>query len=109
MTVAVFPVIYAKGHGGDGDMLRWSQRAIDLADGDPSKGDFIFGSPLALNMTRAIARYCLGGTDGEMTCARRGQRAAAPTRCPRSSLCLLREYLGVLAAHDPAVRESRMR
>ena len=42
-------------------MLRWSQRVIDLADGDPSKGNFIFGSPLALAFTtRAIARYCLG-------------------------------------------------
>ena len=34
---------------------------IDLADGDPSKGNFIFGSPLALAFaTRAVARYCLG-------------------------------------------------
>ena len=42
-------------------MLRWSQRVIDLADGDPSKGNFIFGSPLALAFaTRAMARYCLG-------------------------------------------------
>ena len=42
-------------------MLRWSQRVIDLADDDPSKGNFIFGSPLALAFTsRAIARYCLG-------------------------------------------------
>src|SRR6202008_4390069 len=43
------------------DVLRWSQRVIDLADGDPSKGNFLFGSPLALAFgTRAIARYCLG-------------------------------------------------
>ena len=42
-------------------MLRWSQRVIDLADGDPSKGNFIIGSPLALAFTtRAMARYCLG-------------------------------------------------
>ena len=42
-------------------MLRWSQRVIDLADGDPSKGNFLIGSPLALAFTtRAIARYCLG-------------------------------------------------
>ena len=42
-------------------MLRWSQRVIDLADGDPSKGNFIIGSPLAAAFTmRAIARYCLG-------------------------------------------------
>jgi hypothetical protein len=34
---------------------------IDLADGDPSKGNLIFGSPLALAFaTRAASRYCLG-------------------------------------------------
>ena len=43
------------------DVLRWSQRVIDLADGDLSKGDFLGGSPLAIAITtRAIARYCLG-------------------------------------------------
>ena len=42
-------------------MLRWSQAAIDLADGDPSKSNFIFGSPLALAYTsRAAANYFLG-------------------------------------------------
>jgi len=43
------------------DALRWSQMVIDLADGDPSKGNFIIGSPLALAFTtRGTARYCLG-------------------------------------------------
>jgi class 3 adenylate cyclase len=43
------------------DVLRWSQRVIDLADGDPSKGNFIIGSPLALALTmRAGARQSLG-------------------------------------------------
>ena len=37
------------------------RQVIDLADGDPSKGNFIFGSPLALAFaSRAMARYCLG-------------------------------------------------
>ncbi|HUO39211.1 MAG TPA: cyclase, partial [Mycobacterium sp.] len=56
------PLIYAKGESAEWcDALRWSQRAIDLADGDPSKGNFLFGSPLALAYTtRALARYCLG-------------------------------------------------
>ena len=41
-----FPLIYAKTQNAEwSDVLRWSQRVIDLADGDPSKGDFIFGSP----------------------------------------------------------------
>ncbi len=44
-------------------MLAWSQRVIDLADGDPAKGNFMFGSPLALAFTgRGIGRYCLGQT-----------------------------------------------
>jgi class 3 adenylate cyclase len=43
------------------DALRWSQRVIDLADGDPAKGNFIIGSPLALAFAqRGVARYCLG-------------------------------------------------
>jgi hypothetical protein len=41
--------------------MRWSQRVVDLADGDPSRGNFIFGSPLTLALTtRAFGRYCLG-------------------------------------------------
>jgi class 3 adenylate cyclase len=43
------------------EVLRWSQQVIDLADGDPSKGNLILGCPLALAFaTRAIARYSLG-------------------------------------------------
>ena len=63
LTVGLsFAAIYAKAMNTElSDVLRWSQRVIDLADGDPSKGNFIFGSPLAGAFTsRAIARYCLG-------------------------------------------------
>jgi class 3 adenylate cyclase len=43
------------------DVLRWSQRVIDLADGDPLKGSLLGGSPLAAAVTtRGVARYCLG-------------------------------------------------
>jgi len=43
------------------DALRWSERVIDLAEGDPSKGNFVIGSPLALAFaTRALTRYFLG-------------------------------------------------
>ena len=62
LTVGLsFPVIYAKAESGQWrDVLRWSQRVIDLADGDPSKGNFIIGSPLALAFTtRAAACYHL--------------------------------------------------
>jgi len=63
LTVGLsLPVIFPKIQSAEwGDVLRWSQRVIDLADGDPSKGNFIFGSPLALAFaSRAHARWCLG-------------------------------------------------
>jgi class 3 adenylate cyclase len=57
-----FTVIYAKVEGGEySAVLRWSQRVIDQADGDPSKGNFIIGCPLAVALTlRGVARYSLG-------------------------------------------------
>jgi hypothetical protein len=63
LTVGLsLPAIYAKGQSGEwGDALPWSQRIIDLADGDPSKGNFMVGCPLALAVTgRGVARYFLG-------------------------------------------------
>jgi adenylate cyclase len=43
------------------DVLRLAQRVIDLAGGDPTKGDLIFGSPLAFAIAwRGAARCCLG-------------------------------------------------
>jgi hypothetical protein len=63
LTVGLTPfLVYAKMESAEWcDMLRWSQTVIDLADGDPSKGNFIFGSPLAVAVTtRGMARYFLG-------------------------------------------------
>ena len=43
------------------DVLRVTQRIIDLADGDPTKGNVFLGSPLALAQAlRGAARFCLG-------------------------------------------------
>lgn len=112
LTVGLsFPVIYAKAHSGEwGDVLRWSQRTIDLADGDPLKGNFIFGSPLALAFTtRALGRYCLG-RPGWPDDLRRG--VAMARNADPLSYAMVVAYadfpgipLGALAAHDPAVRE----
>ena len=44
------------------DMLRWSQRVIDLADGDPVKGNLIIGSPLAWALASARCREMGAGT-----------------------------------------------
>lgn len=63
LTVGLsFAPIYAKGESTEWSQVRqWSQRVIDLAGGDPARGNFIIGSPLAIaHTTRAIACYCLG-------------------------------------------------
>src|SRR6185437_7248130 len=63
------------------EVLRWSQRVIDLADGDPAKGNFIVGSPLTVAFaTRAIARYALGrpGWRDDLRHALAMARSAAP-------------------------------
>jgi len=43
------------------ELLQLSQRVIELADGDPTMGDFIIGSPLGCALVgRGIARWWLG-------------------------------------------------
>ena len=93
-------------------MLGWSQRVIDLADGDPSKGNFIIGSPLAVAFAqRAEARWCLG-RPGWRDDLRRGLavgRSADPMSYATvvTYVYLSGISLGVLAADDRAVRESQ--
>ena len=63
LTVGLsFPLIYGKIESAEWcDVLRWSQTVIDLSDGDPSKGNFLVGSPLALAFAaRGMARCFLG-------------------------------------------------
>ncbi len=112
LTVGLsFPVIYVKAHSGEWrDVLGWSQRVIDLADGDPSKGNFMMGSPLALAFTtRAMGRYCLGrpGWSDDLRHGVAMARSADPL-----SYAIVVAYvylpgipLGVLAADDRAMRE----
>jgi len=114
LTVGLsFPAIYAKGESGEFcDALLWSQRVIDLADGDPSKGNFIFGSPLALAFAqRAIARYWLGrpGWRDDLHRALAMARSGDPMSY---AMVVTFVYfsgipLGVLAADDRAVGESQ--
>jgi class 3 adenylate cyclase len=92
------------------DVLQWSQRVIDLADGDPSKGNFIIGCPLAFALTtRGIARYCLG-RPGWRDDLRHGL-AMARTADPLSYAAVVAYgYLsgipgGVLSPDDSVVRE----
>jgi hypothetical protein len=93
------------------EVLRWSQRVIDLADGDPAKGNFIIGSPLALAFTtRAIGRYFLG-RPGWRDDLRHGLAMARSADFLSYAAAVAYNYwpampIGVLAADDRAVRES---
>jgi hypothetical protein len=57
-----FAAILAKGETAEwADVQRWSQTVIDLADGDPAKGNLLLGSPLAAALvTRGFGRWGLG-------------------------------------------------
>jgi class 3 adenylate cyclase len=107
-----FIPIYAKHESAEEtDALRWSQRVIDLADGDPSKGNFIVGSPLALAFTmRAIARYCLGrpGWRDDLRQAVAMARSTDPASYANvvALVYLVGIAYGVLTPDDSAVRES---
>jgi class 3 adenylate cyclase len=105
------PVLYAKAeHGEWSDVLRWSQRIIDLADGDPSKGNFIIGSPLAVAFTmRGIGRYFLGRA-GWRDDLRHGLAMARSVDPLSYAMVVAYAYFpgisyGVLAADDRAMRE----
>ena len=112
LTVGLsYPAIYAKFECGEWlDVLRRSQRVIDLADGDPFKGNFIFGSPLALALTsRAMARYYLG-RPGWREDLRHGLTMARSADPVTYAAVVALGYCsgipnGVLAADDRAVRE----
>ena len=92
------------------DVLLWSQRAIDLADGDPSKGNFIIGCPLAHAFTtRALARYCLGrpGWRDDLRLALAMARGIDPLTYVHVTYYVYGPVipLGVLGPDDSAMRE----
>jgi class 3 adenylate cyclase len=113
LTVGLsFAPIYAKMESAEWcDVLRWSQRVIDLADGDSSKGNFIIGSPLAVAFTnRAMSRYCLG-RPGWRDDQRHGLAMARSADPMSYALVVTYAYIlgipgGVLRPDDPTVRES---
>jgi class 3 adenylate cyclase len=112
LTVGLsFPALYAKFESGEWpDVLRWSQRVIDLADGDPFKGNFIFGSPLALALTsRGTARYSLGRTGWREDLRHGLDMARSADPLTYAGVADLGYFPGMsngaLAADDRAVRE----
>jgi len=112
LTVGLaYPGTYAKGECAEwNDVARYSQAVIDLADGDPSKGNFMIGSPLAMAFTsRGMARYSLGrpGWQGDLRHSLAMARSADPM-----SYCTAVSWVyfcgipaGVLEPDDSAMRE----
>jgi class 3 adenylate cyclase len=112
LTIGVaVAVLVPKYHTGEiTDILRWSQTVVDLAEGDPAKGNFGFGSPLAGALVwRGIARYWLGhhgwrqDLDDAVAMARNSDPAT-------HAMVVTWKYAfaipdGVLLADDSAVRE----
>jgi class 3 adenylate cyclase len=104
-------VIHAKIENAEhSDALQWSQRVIDLADGDPSRGNFLFGSPLALAFAqRGVVRYHLG-RPGWRDDLRHGLAMSRSTDAMSHAGVVTWVYLpgipnGVLRPDDRAVRE----
>ena len=59
LQIATFATMVQVGEGME--LLALAERVISLADGDATKGNMIYGSPLAMAYTfRATARWCLG-------------------------------------------------
>ena len=113
LTVGLsIPPIFMKGLVGEvTEALRWSQTAIDLADGDPTKGNFVFGSPLAMALAlRGITRSALGlpGWHDDFDRAVVMARKADPLS---HAMVITYTYQGgipngVLLADDAALRDS---
>jgi class 3 adenylate cyclase len=112
LIVGLSPLaIHVKAESGEWpDVLRWSQAVIYLSDGDPSKGNFIIGSPLAAVIYgRGLARYFLG-LPGWHDDLRRGLAmalSADPTAYVRAVFYVYSLGIsnGVLRPDDRAVRE----
>ena len=113
LTVALlFAAIYAKCQAGEmTEALRLSDRLIDLADGDATKGDLIFGSPLSTAIAmRGHVKMCLG-IRGWLDDAADSIAMAAPLDPTSYVFALLWKYVasipfGALPADATAMRET---
>jgi class 3 adenylate cyclase len=112
LTVGLsFAPIYAKAESAEWcDALRWSQAVIDLADGDPSRGNFIFGSPLAVALMQRALVGSWVGRPGWRDDQRHGlamARSADPLTYAGvvGYVYLVGVSYGVLSPDDSAVRE----
>jgi hypothetical protein len=92
------------------DVLRWSQTVIDWADGDPTKGNVVVGSPLAMALVwRGVARFWMG-RDGWRQDLDDATAMALDSDLATHTLVVFWKHgwtitNGVLLAGDTAVRE----
>ncbi len=111
-TVGLAPLAgYVKAESAEwADVLRWSEVVIDLAEGDPAKGNFIIGSPLsAVTFGRGVARY-FTGQRGWRDDLRRGlalAQGADPTVYARAAFYVYSPGIvnGVLRPDDNALHD----
>uniref|UniRef100_UPI003F9AFCC9 ATP-binding protein n=1 Tax=Mycobacterium sp. TaxID=1785 RepID=UPI003F9AFCC9 len=92
------------------ETLRLTRRIIDLADGDPTMGNLVIGSPLAAAQTyRAVSEMSLGmpGFREHLEEALATARAVDPTAYALAAMVKsLWIALGVLLPDDTALRET---
>jgi adenylate cyclase len=113
LTVALlFAAIYAKCEAGEMiEALRLTDRLIELADGDPTKGNLIFGSPLSWAIAmRGHLRMCLG-IQGWQDDAATSIAMAAPLDATSYVFALMWKYVasipfGALPPDATAMRET---
>ena len=112
LTVGLsYAAIYTKMENAEwSDVLRWSEQVIDLADGDPSKGNFIIGSPLAVALTTRAQARCFLGRRGWPDDLRHGLPMARSADPLSYATVVAFVYFGgipdgVLRPDDSAVRE----
>ena len=106
-----FTVQAAKWETGEvAELLRLSQKLIDLTDGDPAKGSLFFGSPLCLSLAmRGVSRMCLGhaGWKDDLDRAIAIARSLDPlTRVIASLHKYAHIGLGALQADEQALRDT---
>ena len=90
--------------------MRWSQKVIELADGDPTRGNFLWGSPLAAALAmRGAARWNMGRSGWRDDLEQAVAIAGGTDRMSQALVITYKYFVsiptGVLLPHDTALCE----